>query len=498
MQFRFSRVLNAGSLVLGTLLVLAACSKYSNTGLVTPTASPTPTNSLTFSVAAAGSTQAMPAGFTVAGTATFPNATVGAGSNLTITETATTPSGLPNLNAPNAAIIFFSFAPAANVTFTGFPGFSFTLPAAISTTNEQFYIAFYDPKNPSLGWQTGYRGPATVSGQTLTFSGNSTTFAMLSATTYNYVLYELASGPTPTPFPNPSNIYISSGAAGATRNTLTIFPASANGNVIPTGTLGGAATGLNLPNGLAFGSNNVLYVANGAGSITEYPNGTSGNTAPSVTITSATLLAPQMIALDSTNNIFVTQNTATGGVDSVAGFAAASTGASAPAQLIAGAATGLSVPVGVALDSKGNVWVANSGNNSVTEYAVGSTGNVAPIATISGALTTLSGPTGIALDPTDNIEVANANNTVTVFKVASTGNVAPTTTIAGSGTLLNVPSELYVDANGVMYIANNGASGAGSNSVLEFLGTANGNALPLRDITGASTGLIQPFGVAAR
>lgn len=498
MQSRFGRVFSAASFTLVTLLALGACSNKSSNGVV-PAPSPTPQNSINFTVAAAGSTQALPAGFSIPGNATFPNATTGAGTSFTIAETGgAPPTGTPALNAPNSPLLYFSFSDPASVTFSGFPAITFTLPTSVNTASQQFFIAFYDPKSPATGWQTGFQGPATVNGQALTFNGSTTPFAMSAGLSYNFVLYAVGSGPTPSPFPNPKSIYVSNSAPGATRNTIDIFPASASGNVIPTGMLGGSSTLLNNPNGLAFGSNNMLYVANGGGSITVYPASASGNIAPSATITSASLTSPQMIALDTQNTIFVTQNSASGGADSVESFSAAANGPSTPVQLIAGGATGLSLPVGVALDSANNIWVANNGNNSVTEYAAGSSGAAAPIATIAGATTNLGNPTGIAIDAKDNVYVANANNSITIFKKGSNGNVAPTSTITGNGTLLNTPMELSLDALGTIYIANNGATGPGSNSVLTFLGSASGNALPSQDINGPSTQLAQPFGVAAR
>jgi DNA-binding beta-propeller fold protein YncE len=61
-------------------------------------------------------------------------------------------------------------------------------------------------------------------------------------------------------------------------------------------------------------------------------------------------------------------------------------------------------PYGLALDSSGNIYVANYmggplGNGSVTIYAAKSKGNVAPIQTIAGPNTQLDYPWGIATRP---------------------------------------------------------------------------------------------------
>jgi hypothetical protein len=76
--------------------------------------------------------------------------------------------------------------------------------------------------------------------------------------------------------------------------------------------------------------------------------------------------------------------------------------------------TQLNLPSGIAVDSIGNIYVANDGSlsggvDTVTIYPPGSNGNVAPAmlingtvtssAVISGILTGLNQPAGLALSP---------------------------------------------------------------------------------------------------
>jgi len=75
----------------------------------------------------------------------------------------------------------------------------------------------------------------------------------------------------------------------------------------------------------------------------------------------------------------------------------------APIATINGSSTGLFDPIGIAVDSSANIYVADNGEaftpGSVFVYSAGSNGNVAPTATISGPLTGLAAPLFIAFQP---------------------------------------------------------------------------------------------------
>jgi DNA-binding beta-propeller fold protein YncE len=65
--------------------------------------------------------------------------------------------------------------------------------------------------------------------------------------------------------------------------------------------------------------------------------------------------------------------------------------------------TGLNLPVGLVVDSQGNIYVANNNGEDILEFApiTSASGpqNVAPIATISGGMTGLNIPLGINIAP---------------------------------------------------------------------------------------------------
>ena len=93
----------------------------------------------------------------------------------------------------------------------------------------------------------------------------------------------------------------------------------------------------------------------------------------------------------------------------------------------------LSFPTGLAMDSRGNIYVANL-TNAITVYAAGAEGNVAPSRTITGPKTRLNSPAGIAIDSQDELFVANQTNYdghITIYASNANGDAAPIRTIRG-------------------------------------------------------------------
>ena len=128
-----------------------------------------------------------------------------------------------------------------------------------------------------------------------------------------------------------------------------------------------------------------------------------------------------------------------------------------PTATISGSNTDLQNPYGIAVDSSG-IYVADEKAESVFVYsALGSnTGllNEAPSSgTISTTLTTgLAGPVGMALDTVGNIYVAgndfNGVPGVFVYAAGSNANAAPIATISGNTTGLVAPSGIALDSSG--------------------------------------------------
>src|ERR1039458_4439575 len=359
------------------------------------------------------------------------------------------------------------------------------------------------------------------------------------------------------------NIY----ATNACTNTITIYAAGSKGDAAPIAIIGGPKTGLSDPAGIALDSNLNIYVANaGAPGVSVYPplgssagllneapiatisgssNGlsypqgivvdsTSGDIyvayegAPSVyvyspispsctsaspcTITTAPiatisgfdtgLSSPEGIALDSSGNIYVADESAS----SVYVYppVASSTGLpdEAPTATISGSDTGLISPYGIALDSTtGNIYVADALATSVFVYPAlaSSTGlpNEVPLVTITGGKTGLSYPQGIALDSSDEIYVADTSS-VFVYPAGSKGNIAPgPATISTTMTTgLGWPQGVALDSSGKIYVADDGLGASGPGSVFVYPAGSKANAAPTATISGSNTGLSYPQGIA--
>jgi uncharacterized protein (TIGR03437 family) len=235
--------------------------------------------------------------------------------------------------------------------------------------------------------------------------------------------------------------------AGGNVNTY-----AGNGGVSRSGD-GGAATSAQIysPLGVAADSTGNLYIADtlnnvvrrvdSKGIITTFAgNGSAGSGGDGGAATSAQLNAPQGLAVDSAGNLYIadTQNhrvrkVTASTISTVAGSGTAGFGGdNGPAV-----SAQLNLPFGVALDAAGNLYIAEFGNNTVRKVNTAGTistvagNNVSGYAGDGGAATSaqLNGPKSVALDPAGNLYIADTGNN-RVRQVAPNGNI---TTFAGNG-----------------------------------------------------------------
>jgi sugar lactone lactonase YvrE len=159
--------------------------------------------------------------------------------------------------------------------------------------------------------------------------------------------------------------------------------------------------------------------------------------------------------------------------------------------------SGLSAPIGIALDPAGAAYVANAGDSSIAVFAPGASGRVAPIRRLGGARTGLNLPQGIALDSRRRIYVTNQRHyiqgegSVTVYAPDADGNAAPIRMIVGPHTRLTRPIGLALDAGGDVYVANGYDQG-----IVAFEAGAAGDATPRPRARGPTADATSPAGIA--
>jgi len=239
---------------------------------------------------------------------------------------------------------------------------------------------------------------------------------------------------------------------------------------------GGPATSASLcqPAAVAVDSAGNLYIADtennrirkvSGGTITTVAgNGAYGFSGDGGPATSASLNYPPGVVVDSVGNLYIadsgnnrirkvsggTITTVAGdGVDRFSGDGGPATSAS------------LSKPYGVASDSAGNLYIADSGNNRIRKV---SDGMITTVAFGPATSASLYAPYGVAVDPVGNLYIADSGNNR--IRKVSGGTI---TTVAGNGAYsfsgdggpatnasLSHPQEVALDSAGNLYIADLG------------------------------------------
>lgn len=274
----------------------------------------------------------------------------------------------------------------------------------------------------------------------------------------------------------PLTIVNTGGAAVVNGQTSTFAGSGTAGAANGTGT---AAT-FNQPSGIVVSSAGVVYVAEtgndkirkitAAGVVSTLAgSGTVGSA--NGTGTAASFNNPKGLAMDGSGNIYVADYsnnlirkiTAAGVVTTFAGSGTAG------AANGTGTAASFNLPVSLAIDASGNVYVSDYGNHlirKITSAGVVTTfagSGTAGAANGTGTAASFNHPFGITLDASGNLYVADQLNNM-VRKISSTGVV---TTLAGSSSAGNVngagtaarfsgPVSITNDAAGNIYVGEMG------------------------------------------
>lgn len=243
----------------------------------------------------------------------------------------------------------------------------------------------------------------------------------------------------------------------------------------------GTNASFSYPFGVAVDSSGNVYVADtnndlireitSGGIVTTFAGSAGVTGSTNATGTAASFNQPVGIAVDSSGNVYVGDShsflirkvTSGGVVTTLAG-----SGSSGSANAT-GTAASFDNPFGVAVDSSGNVYVADNWNNLIRKITPGGVvttlaGSGSPgSANRTGTAASFKTPNGIAVDSSGNVYVADFGNNL-IREITSGGVV---TTLAGSGSLgsanatgtaasFNGPAGIAVDASGHVYVGDSG------------------------------------------
>jgi trimeric autotransporter adhesin len=277
------------------------------------------------------------------------------------------------------------------------------------------------------------------------------------------------------------NVYIADAADHRVRKispTGLISTVAGNGHPGSSGD-GGAATGALLakPYGVAVDRYGNLYIVeNGYDSLglkgrvrKVTPDGTIRTIAGGGVLladgtgdaTAAKLAGPRNVAVDASGNVYVSEFaghrvyriTVDGVISVVAGTGVAGdTKEEVPATLAQ-----LNYPKGLAVDSSGTLYIADSGNHAIRKVANGVMTTLVRGGREGAAATVLNDPTGVAVDLAGNVYFAD-NGNARIRRVLAGGTV-PTTVVNKDSTVATgsvAPSswrDVALDAYGALYIA---------------------------------------------
>jgi hypothetical protein len=214
-------------------------------------------------------------------------------------------------------------------------------------------------------------------------------------------------------------------AAIALDSNNNAFVTNFNGNSVSGFTVAGAALSgspfagdghITVPSGIAVGTTGAVYVTSGNGSIEELTNaGVFSNT-----LTDGTLQGPFALAFASSGELGATGFTTGSAIGGALGEFNAS-GTAGTAAAVSPVTTGFTSPAGIASDGL-SFWVANgAASGSLAQFAFGSATPKSPVAGFGS----LNAPVGVAVDSSGNVWTANSgSNTVSQF----VGLAAPVST----------------------------------------------------------------------
>ena len=284
--------------------------------------------------------------------------------------------------------------------------------------------------------------------------------------------------------PVPGTIFVANGGLvgeGTGAGSVTVYRPGASGNTRPEAVITAGVAG---PGSLALDSSGNLWVANNLGTVVEYSKAelTGASPAPTVTISSGALDTPGGLTFDASGDLWVGD----GGSGRIFEFAKAQLAKSGDPKPEVTLSPDLCSPD---FDRSGDLWQGSGVNtlSDLTKAQLTKSGSPAPKVVITSG--SLSSPCKPTFDRSGNLWVANYGTTTVVEftkkELAKSGSPAPKLVITSAA--ISSPGDVAFDRSGDLWVPS-----AGKNSVIEFSRaelTKSGSLPPSLSIAGPATGL---------
>lgn len=258
------------------------------------------------------------------------------------------------------------------------------------------------------------------------------------------------------------------------------------------------------PRGVTFGPGNKLFVTDFDSGLLVFDNALGAS--PLVPFASiGGMQRAYGVALDSSNNVYVSFTAGNGPFFStiaVFGASQISTCPVAPSpcsltpqRQVRGDNTELSSPYSIAVDSSDRLYVANMGHDSISIFDDGATGDVTPLQRITGDSTNILAPSGMAISPAGMITTQNSNSLRLQWMTFAAPTFPPSAPTAVTG----------IAGNGRVEVSWTTPSSNGGSAITDYTATAapGGQACTATapatscDVTGLTNGTSYTFTVVA-
>lgn len=271
-------------------------------------------------------------------------------------------------------------------------------------------------------------------------------------------------------------------------NSVTIYALDASGDATPKRTISGSSTGLLGPLGIARDTQRRVYVANrSGGKVTVYEPGAGGDATPVLNLTDPDMGSPEGLAIDTSDGVYVGNCPTLGGLGGITGVFHFTSNATTSDYKIAGANTGITVPVSLALDEARDLYVANAFGGTVGLFGPGQTGDQLPVQSFSPGGNTQSIAYGNAA-----VLLGTGGSGINQYPKTASGNAAASGNIGGIGYTGGIFFDTDVTPP-VIYVADFSGNAI---HIIQTVGVAPFlTAGTTTTIQGPSTGLENPYGV---